>query len=244
MKKPILAALFVFCALVINAQNNEEWYRFQLTGFAGYGYNFGKPCLPLNILDYGPTAQSSTTYFGSKETGTLSYGTSFLSFPSFLRFGRFCIASGVGTMQLNNLVSADSVVTEWSSSVPTPTSLRTVAYDLQWNIQERFIQFPILLRAYLIRRGRFVTHADFGVSPSLLLSRSNNLYTTDTYKKTFFGTSFYTADLNVSYRIKSSNKYGFFITAGITSQMAVTETQKQRRPGMLGGLLALRFDAY
>ncbi|MFN8712246.1 MAG: hypothetical protein ACK5Z2_05280 [Bacteroidota bacterium] len=245
MKKPILLTLLISVACVLNAQqNSDEWYRFQLTGFAGYAHNFGKPLLPPNYSYSGPDGYFSVNYAGAKEVGAFSYGTSFLAFPSFFRFNRFCIAAGVGTLQLNTIVASDSIVQVWNFTSPPPAIGRSVLYDVRWNVQEQFVQFPVLVRAYFIRRGRFVTHSDIGFVPSLLLNRVENYFTADTYKKTFFGTSFYTADLNISYRIKSSNKYGLFITAGITSQMAVTETQKQRRPGMIGGLLGLRFDAY
>jgi hypothetical protein len=245
MKKPILIVLLILPVFVINAQNdNDEWYRFQLTGFAGYAHNFGKPHLPPDYSYSGPDGSWSVNYAGAKEIGAFSYGTSFLAFPSFFRFNRFCIAAGAGSLQLNTLVASDSIVQEWNITSPPPAIGRSVLYDVRWNVQEQFVQFPVLLRAYLIRKGRFVTHSDIGFVPSLLLNRVENYFTADTYKKTFFGTSFYTADLNISYRIKSSNKYGFFITAGVVTQMAVTETQQQRRPGMIGGLLGLRFDAY
>ncbi|MGL5891299.1 MAG: hypothetical protein ACRC3B_15525 [Bacteroidia bacterium] len=246
MKKPILVALLFLFALDMNAQqnNNDEFYRFQLTGFAGYAHNFGKPLLPRNYSYAGPDGYSFITYAGAKETGAFSYGASFLAFPSFLRYGRFCIAAGVGTMQLNTIVSTDSVVHEWVFLPPNLSIGRSVLYNTRWEIQENYCQFPVLIRTYLIRKGRFVSHSDIGLIPSLLLSRRDNYFTADSPYKTFLGASFYSADLNVSYRIKSTKKYGIFITAGLMGQIAAMKTQAQRRPGIYGGLLALRFDAY
>ncbi len=245
MKKPILFVLLLFVAYGLNAQpSDDEWYRFQLTGFSGQSINIGKANILQSYSYSNSNGFGSISYSGAKDISAFSYGTSFVAFPSFFRFGRFCVAAGIGTMQLNTIAAADSVVQEWSNISSPLVPGRVVLYNVRWNVREQFVQFPVLLRAYFLRRGRFVSHSDIGLVPSLLLNRTENYFTADSYKKSLLGTSFYTADLNVSYRVASNRNYGFYITAGITAQMAVTETQQQRRPGMFGGLLGLRFDAY
>ncbi|MCU0435463.1 MAG: hypothetical protein MUC87_18540 [Bacteroidia bacterium] len=236
--------LFLLAAILLSpaiaAQNNDnETYRFQVSAFAGQSFNAGKSYIPNTYS----TPYITQTYFGAKEVQALCKGGSVMAFPTFLRWKRFCITGGIGWLDLSTAISADSMVNE--SPLPQwPQWPRTVLYNWRGEITERFVQFPLLIRTWFYRRQRLVFHADAGLVFSTLISSTYLPGQPDAYQKKFFGTTFYTGSLNASYRILSNSKFALFITAGATSQLAATPTQFERRPGWLGGLLALRFDAY
>jgi hypothetical protein len=239
MKKPIF---FLFVAIlfpsagIAQINNDNETYRFQLSAFAGSSFNAG--------IDYFPSTYTTPfitqTYYSVSEVPALCRGGSVMVFPTFLRWKKFCIVGGIGWMDLNSSITADSMINE---SI-LPSWPRTVVYNWRGEITERFVQFPLFIRTWLYRRQRFVFHSDAGLVFSSLISSSYLPDQPDAYQRKFLGTTFYSGSLNASYRLLSSSKFGLFITAGITSQLGVKPTQLERRPGMIGGLLGLRFDAY
>jgi hypothetical protein len=240
MKAPIvfILALLLCCsgiAQITNTTNNET-YRFQISAFAGNSFNAGRSYVP----QFYNTPYFTQTYYNASEQSSLCRGGSLMVFPAFIRWKRFCITAGVGFMEINTTIEADSLVSE------SPIGLvpRVVQANWRGNISERFVQFPLLVRTWLFRRQRFVFHSDAGIVFGTLLSGSYLNGLPDAYKNNFIGSSFYTASFNSSYRIFSNSNLGLFITAGVTSQVAVSITQFSRRPGWWGGLLALRIDAY
>ncbi|MCA6361986.1 MAG: hypothetical protein IM638_03050 [Bacteroidetes bacterium] len=237
MKAP---TLLLFAAMLLSpaiiAQSNNETYRFQALAFAGNSFNAGRAFVPQHYI----TPYFRQTYYNASEQPARCRGGSVMVFPTFIRWKRFCITAGVGFMELNTAIEADSLVSE----SPIAQIPRTVQMNWRGEISERFVQFPLLIRTWLFHHQRFVFHADAGIVFSALLSGNYLNGMPDAYKQSFVGSSFYTASFNSSYRIFSNRKIGLFLTAGITSQVAVSPTELSRRPGWWGGLLALRVDAY
>lgn len=237
MKAPIVFLLaLLLCSNGIAQNNDNETYRFQVSAFAGSSFNAGRSYVP----QYYSTPYFTQTYHNASEQPALCRGGSVMVFPTFLRWKRFCITAGIGFMEINTAIEADSLVSE----SPITFIPRTVQTNWRGEISERFVQFPLLVRTWFFRRGRFVFHSDAGIVFSSLLSGNYLNGLPDAYKSKFIGSSFYTASINSSYRIFSNRKLGLFITTCVTSQVAVSTTQFSRRPGWWGGLLALRVDAY
>jgi hypothetical protein len=237
MKTPkILLLALLFCSKGIAQSTDNETYRFQISAFSGLSFNAGSSYLP----QYFTSSYTTQTFYNASEQPALCRGGSVMVFPTFMRWKRFCITAGIGWVEMNTAINADSVVSE-SSFAFIP---RTVMKNWRGQMTERFVQFPILIRIWLFRRQRFVFHSDAGIVFSSLLSGSYPTQITDSYRKGLFGTSFYSASINTSYRIIGNSKFGMFVTAGITSQLAVSATQFERKPGWWGGLFAIRLDAY